>query len=86
MVLFDLKEHLIMAQGDMDDFILPSRGALQRLKDDQKVDKEIDKQLSGLAASSDLRARLAESSMAQLPAGVGSFRNSRHAACDDSYL
>ena len=56
-----------MAQNDKDDFILPSRGALQRLKDDQKVDKEIDQQLSGLSTSSEYRARLAETSRAQLP-------------------
>ena len=56
-----------MAQSDRDDFVLPSRGALQRLKDNQMVDKEIDQQLSGLAASSEVRARLAETSRSQRP-------------------
>lgn len=56
-----------MAQHDKDDFVLPSRGALQRLKDDQTVDKEIDQQLSGLSTSSEYRARLAETSRLQLP-------------------
>jgi len=56
-----------MAQSDRDDFVLPSRGALQRLKDNQMVDKQIDQQLSGLAASSAVRARLAETSRSQMP-------------------
>ena len=56
-----------MAQSDKEDFVLPSRGALQRLKEDQKVDKEIDQQLSGLSTSSEFRARLAETSRSQLP-------------------
>ena len=57
-----------MPQDDDDGFVLPSRGTLQRLKEDRKVDKEIDEQLSGLAASSEIRARLAETSRAQKPA------------------
>ncbi len=70
-----------MAQTDKDDFVLPSRGALQRLKDDQKVDKEIDQQLSGLSTSSEFRARLAESSRAQLPGMSGQPSSLRQQRC-----
>ena len=59
-----------MTQGDDENYELPSRGTLQRMKEDQRTGKELDKQLTGLAASAQLKAHMAETSRARLPAGA----------------
>lgn len=59
-----------MTQGDDENYELPSRGTLQRMKEDQRAGKELDKQLAGLAASAKLKAHMAETSRAKSPAGA----------------
>ena len=59
-----------MTQGDDENYELPSRGTLQRMKEDQRAGKELDKQLAGLSASAKLKAHMAETSRAKAPAGA----------------
>ena len=59
-----------MTQGDDENYELPSRGTLQRMKEDQRAGKELDKQLAGLAPSAKLKAHMAETSRANSSAGA----------------